>query len=330
MGILIASLLLSGVTVTLPMEAEAAGMEVELGEIAEVVGSDAELVARVRAVELGYAPSPGYSRLFRAFKISELLARELPGVDVRLVGHAACRVRPEVLRVAPAEIEGFARAELARAHGAAEATFELRNPIEEVAIPVGAGPHRLRARLEGDVFTSGTTSVPVEILVDGAPYRTVWTSWSVEVWRSFPVLARPVKAGEALSAEMFESQPVKWLGSSDAQPLDATRLVGAVAARDLAPGTTVTGFDVRRSAVIQAAESVFLCVRKGPIQAKVPAIALEAGAVGDRIRVRIGGPAGGGEAARRVTASNGRSADMGQELTALVLHRDLVEIDLGN
>ncbi len=328
MGILIASLLLSGVTVSLPMEAEASGLEVELGEIAQVLGADAGLVERVRTVELGCAPAPGYSRLFRAARIRELLARELPGVDVRFAGHAACRVRPHVLRIAPEEIERLAREQLVHLHGGPQSVFELRRPIEEVTIPAGAGPHRLRARLESEDMASGLASVPVEILVDGASYRTVWTSWQVEVWRDYPVLARPVKAGEPLAPEMFESRPVRWRGG--AQPLDGQLLVGAVAARDLAPGEAVTGLDVRHAAVIQAMESVFLSVRKGAIQARVPAIALEAGAVGDRIRVRtLGAAPAPGTGFGRGLGRTGRGAEAGQELTALVRHRDLVEIDLG-
>lgn len=316
MSTLLSLLLSTGITVTLPMEAESCGTEVELGEIAQVRGADPELVARAGALELGYAPSPGYSRLFRAERIREQLARELPGVEVRLAGHAACRVRPEVVRIAPADVERAALEELVRLHGAAGPALELRTRIEEVAVPAGGAEHRLRARVEADELATGIVSVPVEILVDGVVYRTVWTSWRVEVWRTMPVLARAVPAGTVLSADMLEPQSVRWMGAGTGRPLDPTRIVGSVAARDLAAGEALTALDVHRATVVQATESVFLCVRKGAIQAKVPAVALEPGAVGDRIRVRallLGGP-----------------KDAAQELTARVVHRDLVEIDLGD
>ena len=50
MMLFLASLLLGGVTVTLPMEAHVRGTEVELGEIAQVVGADPEDVSRVAAL----------------------------------------------------------------------------------------------------------------------------------------------------------------------------------------------------------------------------------------------------------------------------------------
>ena len=63
------SLLLGGVTVTLPMEAHVRGTEIELGEIAQVVGADPEEVDRVAALELGYAPAT-LSRTIRCMGIS--------------------------------------------------------------------------------------------------------------------------------------------------------------------------------------------------------------------------------------------------------------------
>ena len=46
---LLGKVLLSGVTVTLPVEAKVRGTEIELGEVAQVAGLDAELVERLRA-----------------------------------------------------------------------------------------------------------------------------------------------------------------------------------------------------------------------------------------------------------------------------------------
>jgi flagella basal body P-ring formation protein FlgA len=315
MSALLLSLVLSGVTVRLPMEARAAGSEVELGEIATVTGDDGQLVARVSELDLGYAPSPGYSRLFRVSKIRELLARELPGVQVAFAGQEAVRVRPEVAHVAAADIETAARKELAGAFGSSDARLQLRSAIPEVDVPIGARPWELRTRIESGTSASGIVSVPVEILVDGVAYRTVWTSWMVEVWRTQPVLVRPVKAGERLASDMFELRPVLW-NEGDQQPLDVARLVGSVAARNLAPGETLAAIDVHRTYVVQAADGVFLRVRKGAIEARVPAVALEAGAVGDRIHVRT----------LRLGSSDPKDA---QDLSATVLAHDLVEIDLG-
>jgi hypothetical protein len=79
---------LGGATVTLPVDAKVKGTEIELGELCLVAGLDGELVARVRALELGYAPAPGFSRLLTAERIRAELARALPGVEIRVTGES--------------------------------------------------------------------------------------------------------------------------------------------------------------------------------------------------------------------------------------------------
>ena len=111
MQLLLITMLLQGdVTVTLPMEAHVRGTEVELGEIAEISGADTSVVASLRALELGYAPAPGYSRLFAARKIQEILSRKAPRVRVCFAGQPACRVYPEVTEISGTEIATAAKA----------------------------------------------------------------------------------------------------------------------------------------------------------------------------------------------------------------------------
>ena len=145
---------------------------------------------------------------------------------------------------------------------------------------------------------------------DGGVYRTVWTSWDVDVWRTMPVLAANVRAGEVLRADMFRRDRVRWRGGAGVKPLAESRLVGAIAARNLEEGALVTALDVHRPVVVQLGEGLFLTVRKGAIRAKVPAMALESGAVGDRIRIR--------------------TMDSSKELHATVLNHDMAYIDLGS
>ncbi len=297
------------VTVTLGLEARTRGTEVELGEIAQVAGTDPAVVDSVRAVELGYAPAPGYSRVFRADRIAQVVRAALPNVTVRLSGQAATRVHPEVERIAGGLILSAARTHLSTSLIGREITFESTSVVPDVEVPAGAGQHELRARLPDVPEASRVISVPVEILVDGARYRTVWTSWSVDVWETRPVLARAVRAGEVLSPAMFHRQKIKRT-AGEVSLLDEGLLHGSVALRDLRPGEVVTALDVQRPTVIVAGESLFLRVRKGSINARVPALALQSGSVGDRIRIK--------------------TLEGEQELVATVSSRDTCTIDLGN
>jgi flagella basal body P-ring formation protein FlgA len=306
---ILAKVLLSGVTVTLPVEARVQGTEIELGEVAQVAGLDGELVARVRALELGYAPAPGFSRLLTADRIQQLLQRELPGLSICVAGERACRVWPEIEEIQPAEIEAAARAELARAFAQREAAFTLEQFVPLVKIPLGRQGHALQARVPASELSSGVLGVPVEILVDGVRYRTVWTSWRVEVWETRQVLARPVRAGEELAPAFFERARVRVTSDARPAPLVPAQVLGSVAKRDLARGEAVTALDVHRPAAVTLGSTLFLRVKKGAIEARVPALALETGLVGDRIRVR--------------------TTESGQELSATVTGRDQCELVIG-
>jgi|SRR5262245_17255155 len=308
LSVLLVRALLSGVTVTLPVEAKVKGTEIELGELCLVAGLDGELVERVRALELGYAPAPGFSRLLTADRIKSELARALPDVEVRVAGERACRVWPEIDEIAPATVEEAARAELVRAFAGKEATFTLSEPIAVIKVPLGERARQLVARVPADELHSGTIGVAVEVLIDELRYRTVWTTWRVDVWETRPVLTRPVRAGEELRPELFSRARVPVGRTSEPEALDPRQVVGAIAKHDLAPGERVTVQDVHRPAAVTLGATLFLRVKKGPIEARVSALALETGSVGERIRIK--------------------TVDVGQELVATIIGRDLCEISL--
>ena len=303
---MILSLLLTGVTVAFPMEAEVRGTEVSLGEIATVTGDDPELVELVRQVNLGGAPTPGYSRLFHALRVEQLAERRT-GIELAFTGHRACRVRPVVRIVPAAEVELAASAELARLTRGIDATFAPGIKHDPVRIPAGVRGWTLEASLKQDSLRSGDVSVPVRVLVDGEIYRTVWTRWKVDVFETRTVLGRAVRAGEQLLPEDFRSERVRISRPGADNPLRPGPVVGAVATRDLSPSAVVSELDVRRPTAIRRGDSIHLQARKGAVVARVPAFALQNGAIGDRITVSMEG---------------------GREMTGVVLSSDLVEVVL--
>ena len=305
---LLATAFLGDVKVILPMHAETLGTEIELGEIAEVTGGRPEDVARVKALELGYAPSPGYSRVLVAQRIREQIRQKLPTLEVEVVGQRAIRVVPKVTGIAPEQIQQAARGELERRLGTEGTTFQLVQPIPAVEIPAGHAQPSLRARTRALEAKSGSISLPVDILIDGARYRTIWTTWKVEVFATRPVLKMSVKQGEELMPGMLVQKRVKVTPGTTYPPLDGGMVIGAVAKRDLRAGETVTAMDVRRPTVVTVGEPLVLCVQKGPIMAKITVQALESGSVGDRIRVRAAGT--------------------GSEIIATVRSRDYCELHL--
>lgn len=299
----------AGLTVTLPAESHVSGTEVLLGDIARIESDSAQAREAAAALSLGYAPAPGYSRLLDAGRVATSLRAKLSEVDVRVIGASACRVWPVEERLSGEALASCAREELTRSLLGLDAELEPVDLPRELAVPKGSAPARLQALVERAPAESGSLTVPVKVLVDGLPYRTVSTNWRVRVYRTLPVLAQAVRAGEELGSHALETRRVEIVGAWRGLPLPASALVGTRATRDLAAGAPITALDVHRPAVMKHGDLVTLRVRKGGICAEARAIAKESGAVGDNVLVTV---------------------EAGRDLSALVVGPGLVEVDLSD
>jgi flagella basal body P-ring formation protein FlgA len=305
------ALLFGNVTVTLPPQAEVRGTEVRLGAIATVQGDDPAEIERVKSLPLGYAPAPGYTRLFDSWRLHQELVDYAPEAVVTMTGARACRVSPATEPVAASAIEAAAKVELDRHLDTFDATATLLDQVTKVRVPSGARAPVLRSMMSSAAVHPGVVSVPVRVLVDGDVYRTIWTRWKVEVWDRYAVLNRVVKTGERITSDMIELRRMEASASgvrANTRVLGDALLVGALAARELQPGRPLTDLDVVRPKLIKKGDTVFLEVKKGAINARVAAVAEQDGARGDRVRVTLLASA--------------------REMQAVVISRDLLQIDL--
>ena len=180
---------LTTVTVTLPMEAQVDGSEITLGEIATVEGENAELVARVEAFALGYAPSPGYSRVIQGWQLEQRVRKEFENLDLVFDGKAACRILPTVAVISAAEIEEAARQSLVALFAGQDVEIRLKGELDDERVPVGRESRELSAEPNTAAMKPGSWSVPVRIEIDGVPYRTVWTAFQVDLYQVMPVMS---------------------------------------------------------------------------------------------------------------------------------------------
>jgi flagella basal body P-ring formation protein FlgA len=285
------SLLLAGLTVSLAPQAQVRGTEITLGEVATVSGGTAAENAKLAAFHLGYAPAPGYSRLLKGELIAQQVRHALPGENITVSGSRACRVTPEVVVVQAERIKSVARAELDTALGLRDAVVSLSQPLQAVTVPVGRGEQALalRASMRSASLAGSAADaawrVPVEILIDGSVYQTVWTQWAVEVWEERPVLLRDVAVGEKLAPQLVAMRRVRVRDAALSKALQVSALTGYAARRNLRAGETVERRDVEAIVLIQRGDTVELRVRRGAITARTRATALEDGRMGQRIEI---------------------------------------------
>lgn len=298
--------LLAGVRVTLPVEARVAGVEIRLGDVAQVSGDDAREVALVRAVPLGYAPAPGHSRLLNALRIAEEVGTHAPGVSLVFDGVGACRVWPQTERLPGTRIDEAARAALERAFAGRDVTLSAVQPASDLELPKGERPAELRAQIQSDQTRPGRIGVTVQVTIDGAHWRNVITSWDVSEWQMRPVLVRALAAGETIGAALLERRRVSVAREA---ALEAEHLIGARLARAMPEGSPLYPDDVVRELLVRNGDSLLLEVRRGSVTARVPAVAEQDGALGDEVRVR---------------PTNGT-----RSLQAKVVGRDTARVDMG-
>ena len=279
-------LLTVGVSVELPAEAEAMGTTITLGEIATITCDDPQTLESLSSIELGYMPAPGYSRTLQRWKVEQAVAINLPNVEVKWTGEAACRIAPAVETIAAETLYETARTVVGSLFEGKEVTIQATGTIDDVSVPRGAAAAVLRADLLTNAARSGAWSVPVRVLVDGEPYRTVWIGLNVEIFAELPVLISAAPKGTQLSASMFVVRRVR-LTESASQPLALGLLSDSIAVRAMPAGHIVTERDVERPLAVNAGGQVWIQIVHGHIRASVLGTAIQSGRIGDVITVQI-------------------------------------------
>jgi flagella basal body P-ring formation protein FlgA len=302
------ALLFGGVTIKLLPQAHVRGAEIELASIAAVEGADAGEVARVKALKLGYAPAPGYSRVIVGARLSNDVMRLLPGVSVTLAGTDTCRVFPTTERITGAALHAAAKAEVERWFKGRQIELELISNVPDLDVPSGATVPELRAVLGATTLEPGAINVPVRIMVDGGVHRTVWTNWQLAIWEEASVLTRVVRAGETIGADALETRRVLTRTRGSDAMLSAAQLVGSTAKHELAIGVPLRDVDVERPLLVKRGDALLVEVRHGSVQARAAATVEQDARAGERVRVTL--------------------LDTKRSLNARIVSRDLAVIDL--
>ncbi|MBL8863767.1 MAG: flagellar basal body P-ring formation protein FlgA [Planctomycetes bacterium] len=282
-ALLLASLLAGDVV--LRSEAAILGPSVELAEIAELRGFDAETERRLSSLVLGATPAPGATRAFRRDELAALLKGA--GFDARLTGAVACRAVPHVETVTSAAIEEAARRTLLSLFAGRDVEITLVRPAPELRVVAAETRRDVVADLARREPLPGAWSVPVDVLVDGSRASSTWLAFDVAVHEVQPVAARDLRRGELLQEGAWRLQRVR-LEPGTGRTVALDQLAGAVAARDIPAGARIAQHDVRRDPLVRAGDMVELEVVRGPLRARTRAVARGQGAFGDRVEVQTG------------------------------------------
>ncbi len=268
-----------GDTVVLKEEAYVKGPSVTLGDIAEIKGDNAAVLA---AIELGQAAAPGsYKRLNAAIVTARVKNAGVTAEDVAIQGARSVRTNTlhlEVSREAIAEdLRRYIEVEMP--WDPAETVVDVTLPLQDVIIPEGVLAIAWSPNPQYRYIGSG--AFRAELAVDGRVEKTVLCKASVEPYVDVVVAAASIRRGSPLAVRdvTLERQALSTLKGQTFRDLD--ELAGYVTRTSLFPGQVITTRNVAPRRLVKRNQVVTVEVRTGALLVQYRARALSDGCAGD-------------------------------------------------
>lgn len=278
----------AALTVTIAPQAIVAGPEIELGEVAAISGEPTPAISRLAALTLGPAPRPGSSMVLTPelimMRLSPLPSE--PGIEWELP--VTLTVTTASQTVTGQSLTAVAAATIKQQLGAvAERPDTIIQPVrmpDDYIVP--QGNIALTAQLPHGVRLNGATVVNVSISVNGKHYLNESLQYTVKVFKDVVVAARRIEAQEKLSDAHLRYQ--RWdIGRLPSGYLtDIQAVNGRISRRSLAAGSVIVDKNLAQPIVVERGQTVIISVQAGAITVTARGRALEAGGVGEIIRVQ--------------------------------------------
>lgn len=287
-----------GATVALDLRAAATvrGKDVLLGDVASIEGADARQRQALLAVRLGAAPLAGYAQDFSRAAIEAAVLARPPAAGLVLDWRGAARVivRRAGALVAGNELVDVARKGIAARFGGEYDEIEL-TPVGKVAdVQVADGRLELRPRETAGPLRPRTTAW-IDVLVDGAVYRSVALPFQAKAWRTVALTRRTLPADAQVGADDVRLARQEVL-ALPGQPAPAPALGEHWRLRTaVAEGEVLLRERLVPAGAIRRGDRVTLLVTAGAIRIESVAVAQEDGVMGGLLQVL---PAGGNTAVK--------------------------------
>lgn len=177
---------------------------ITLGEIATISGAKGEELARLKAVRLGKAVFPGYTRDIYREQIKLVLKNEgfsLEGIELD------CPERV-IVETKSRKINGEELVEEAKKYiveslnyPSEKVLISFRQQVPEIYLP--DRDYQLKFEDSSGGRKIGNVSLQVHIIIDDQVYRRVYLPFEVQVKQQVYIARRPISIGEVIRAEDF-------------------------------------------------------------------------------------------------------------------------------
>jgi flagella basal body P-ring formation protein FlgA len=261
------------------------GPLITLGEIARIENLPEEELERAKSLSLGNAALPSRTRSFPRAILIEEIRRLLPGAKVEAPEEV--RVHTAYRELGADAIRSFLeRAIRHRMTWPPEAVKMQRWRLpEKLAIPVRATRTRVHFRPREDFL--GRVPLTIEFTEPGAESAALQRSASVVLEVSMPVAVttRQLRRGDVIEEAMVRMEP----RDLNLVPRDAVaspeRAIGQRLRRGISAGAVITSNQLETEKLVRRGDLLIVDAIAPGLEMRVEARALEAGAMGQLIRV---------------------------------------------
>lgn len=265
-------------------EAVVSAASVTLGDLVDITTpriEDGHRTEELRKIVVAASPKPGETMRLDGAQVVEGLSRA--GIDLNAIRYSLPREMTVKRTFREVSLDDVERA---------LSDFLVRNPkqidVKKIALEKGL---RIPSDSSGLEVVALDTTKPGHIAID---YRSVPGSdetrfrlkASAESWRMLPVAARPLKKGDVLKAEDIKFSKVTDATSNGDALENLGDILGRQVTRDLGQGELFRVKSISVPAVVHAGSAVTLVVKNASLEVTASGTAVEAGAVGQEIKVR--------------------------------------------
>lgn len=269
------------------------GKAVRLGDVSRIDGADPALARALGATRLGAAPLAGYSERFSRAAIDAAIQASpaTTGTALAWRGAGSVTVRRASRLVEGAELAAVARRQLESVHGARYARLALTQAGSVGDVQVPEGTLALKPRPVAGALRQ-RVSAWVDLLVDGAVYRSVAVSFRAEGWNEVLVAGRAMPADGVAERGDFR-QELRDVLALEAPPAPVTAPAAPLRLSEaVGVGDVLLSRHVVPPGMVRRGDRVSLVTTAGPVRIETSAVAQNDGMVGAQLRVK---PANGSD-----------------------------------
>ncbi|MFW6380922.1 MAG: flagellar basal body P-ring formation chaperone FlgA [Bacillota bacterium] len=276
-----------GLEIIIPREVKIASSRVLLGDIARIQGVENEEKESLEQIDLGQAPSPGYTREFTRELVRLLLKQEgYQGMSLSLEVPDVFTVSTSARVINRDTLAEFVREYIARNLPETIEDYEITFNQIPKGVTVPDTDYELKA-VDNREINAGRFSFPVAVMIDGQQEERVYINLSLTVYGEVYVARYSLDRGQSPAKQDFELKKtgISDLRGSPVTDWDSDLVQNGVLRGSMKKGEVLTREDLKQPVVISWGDRVKARVVIGSVQVSVSVKARDRGRIGDFIEV---------------------------------------------